>query len=78
MKYPLMAAHDNHARLPHRGATRYQTACGARDSGSMKRRKGFLRMISCRAPRRFAAVYPDFHASRRCGAKAAILIIGIM
>ncbi|EOI3469508.1 hypothetical protein ACN5OH_000341 [Cronobacter turicensis] len=46
--------------------------------GSIKRRNGFLRMISCRVSRRFTAVYPDFHGLRRCGAKAAILKIGIM
>ncbi|EOC0003773.1 hypothetical protein ACI0X9_002441 [Cronobacter turicensis] len=46
--------------------------------GSIKRRNGFLGMISCRVSRRFTAVYPDFQGLRRCGAKAAILNIGIM
>ncbi|HAU5430198.1 hypothetical protein EHJ06_07385 [Cronobacter malonaticus] len=60
------------------GATRHLSPGSAAPGGSIKRRNGFFGMISCRAPRCLTAVYPDFHAPRRCGVKAAILNIGIM
>nr|TWR36714.1 hypothetical protein FQY85_02045 [Cronobacter turicensis] len=69
-----------HYRAPPlcQGATPFSPLSDPLAGGSIKRRNGFLRMISCRASRRFTAVYPDFRGLRRCGAKAAILNVGIM